>query len=68
MTKLNTKAVINQSFLATYYFYWIRIKGTSHNNHIQGAVSCIFFRLLHLYFVGVNEDKTENTKYVIEIK
>lgn len=62
MTKSSIKAVINQSFLATYNFYWISTESTRHNNCIYGTVSHIPLSWLscQLYSVGVNENKTEN--------
>lgn len=41
MTKSSTKAVINQSFPATYNFYRIRVEGTNCNDCIHGAVTHI---------------------------
>lgn len=64
MTKSSTKAVINQSFPATYNFYRIRVEGTNRNDCIHGAVTHILSDDFNINCIklGVNEAKAENMK------
>lgn len=61
MTKSNTKAVTNQSFSTTYNFYWVRMEGACHNNHIHGLWATSFLMAsISSVLAGANEDGTKN--------